>query len=224
MNLCRTPPSLKYVSGAPGDACYKNPLCSLLRTLASANSWLAEPWWVTHWRVSWRVLVRDKHHEGIKEMCSTGISFGWSKLYTLIMYQRHVKTRTGTNSNSLFSRQRFSGGFVYWICPNTERRFKVIAILARHLQCRYSQERLFRKNIYLLEWTIVASKSRVCKERAEALVKKPIRWAFWQLFIILLSLFVSQVTGDCSVLCDHSLWWGKTKGLVYSHETDHCLS
>ena len=26
-----------------------------------------------------------------------------------------------------------------WICPNTERRFKVIAIFARHLQCRYSQ-------------------------------------------------------------------------------------
>ena len=80
------------------------------------------------------------------------------------------------------------------------------------------------KNIYRLEWTIVASKSRVCKERAEALVKKTIRWAFWQLFIILLSLFVSQVTGDCSVLCDHSVWWGKTKGLVYSHETDYCLS
>ena len=53
---------------------------------------------------------------------------------------------------------------------------------------------------------------------------KTIRWAFWQLFIIPLSLFASQVTGDCSVLCDHSVWWGKTKGLVYSHETDHCLS
>ena len=26
-----------------------------------------------------------------------------------------------------------------WICPNTERRFKVITIFARHLQCRYSQ-------------------------------------------------------------------------------------
>ena len=31
-------------------------------------------------RVSWRVLVRDKHGEGIKEMCSTGINFGRSKL------------------------------------------------------------------------------------------------------------------------------------------------
>ena len=28
--------------------------------------------------------------------------------------------------------------FLYWICPNTEWRFKAIAILVRHLQCRYS--------------------------------------------------------------------------------------
>ena len=48
----------------------------------------------------------------------------------------------------------------------------------------------------------------VCKERAKALVKT-IRWAFWQLFIILLSLFASQA-GKCSVLCDHCVWWGKT--------------
>ena len=75
--------------------------------------------------------------------------------------------------------------FLYWICPNTERRFKAIAILVRNLElCRYPQYCLFRKNIYRLEWT---SK---CKERAEALVKI-IRWTFWQLFIILLSLFAS---------------------------------
>ena len=63
----------------------------------------------------------------------------------------------------------------------------------------------------------------VCKERAEALLKI-IRWAFWQFFIIFLSLFASQATSDCSVLCDHFVWRGKTKRLVYSHETDHCLS
>ena len=41
----------------------------------------------------------------------------------------------------------------------------------------------------------------------------------------LLSLLASQA-GQCSVLCDHhSAWWGcKIKGLVNSHETDHCLS
>ena len=63
----------------------------------------------------------------------------------------------------------------------------------------------------------------VCKERAVALVKT-ILWAFWQLFIILLSLFASQASGACSVSCDHSVWSGKTKGLVYLHETYHFLS
>ena len=53
----------------------------------------------------------------------------------------------------------------------------------------------------------------VCKERAEALVKT-IRWAFWLLFIILLSLFASQATGDCSILCDRSVWWGHTKLII----------
>ena len=61
----------------------------------------------------------------------------------------------------------------------------------------------------------------VCTERAKALVKT-IRWAFWQLFIILLSLLASHA-GNCSVLCDHCAWWGKTEGHVYSHEIDHCL-
>ena len=43
----------------------------------------------------------------------------------------------------MFCRQRCSRGFVHWICANTERRFKAIAILVRHLQCRYLQDRLF---------------------------------------------------------------------------------
>ena len=69
------------------------------------------------------------------------------------MLQLYVKTRTKTNCNSLFGRQRCSGDFVYWICPYTEQRFKAIAILARHLQCRYSEDLLFRKNIHRLEWS-----------------------------------------------------------------------
>ena len=93
------------------------------------------------------------------------------------------------------------------------------SILARHLQCRYSQDRLFLKNTYRLEWT-----SKWFIKRESWSFGKTIRWAFWQSFIILLSLFASQATGDCSVLCNHSVWWGKTKGLVYYHETDHCLS
>ena len=91
------------------------------------------------------------------------------------------------------------------------------SILVRHLQCRYSQDRLVLKNIYRLEWT---SKWFVKRERESWSFGKTIRWAFWQLSIILLSLFASQATGDCSVLCHHSVWWGKTKGLVYYH----CLS
>ena len=35
-------------------------------------------------------------------------------------------------------------------------------------------------------------------------------------------LFPSQA-GDCSVFCDHCIWWGKTKGFVYSHETTGSL-
>ena len=47
--------------------------------------WLSRDDRVTYWRVSWRVLVRDKHHEGIKEMCPTDRSYGRSKLYIPIM-------------------------------------------------------------------------------------------------------------------------------------------
>ena len=39
--------------------------------------------------------------------------------------------------------------------------------------------------------------------------------------------FFPSHAGDCSVFCNHCVWWGKTKGFllnVYSHETDHCLS
>ena len=35
-------------------------------------------------------------------------------------------------------------------CPNTERRFKAITILARHLQCQYPQDLLFGKNIIII--------------------------------------------------------------------------
>ena len=81
------------------------------------------------------------------------------------------------------------------------------------------RRRLSVQGIYRLEWT-----SKWFVKRELKLWWKTIRWAFWQLFIILLTLYTSQATGDCSVLYDHSVWWGRTKGLVYYHETDHCLS
>ena len=83
--------------------------------------------------------MRKKH-----DAASKRIVFYWHKLWkikmTPVKQELHVETRTRINCNSLFSRQRCSGGFVHWICPNSERRFEAIAILVRHLQCRYSQE------------------------------------------------------------------------------------
>ena len=80
-------------------------------------------------------------------LLSTGISFGRSKLLQSCS-NFTLKPELKKTVNSLFSRQRCSGGFVYWICSYTEQRFKAIAILFRHLQCRYSKDLLFRKNIY----------------------------------------------------------------------------
>ena len=63
-----------------GDACFKNPLLFIavdvsvhkfLTGLAVMSNLL---------RVPWCVLMRDKHDAGIKEMCSSGIRFGRSKL------------------------------------------------------------------------------------------------------------------------------------------------
>ena len=58
-----------------------------------------------------------------------------------------------------------------------------------------SQDRLFHQNIYRFEWT-----SKWFVKRELKLWLKNIRWGFWQLFIILLSLFASQA-GDCSGRC-----------------------
>ena len=140
------------------------------------------------------ISVRDKHDEGIKKMCSTGISFGRSKL--------------------LQSCSNFT------LKPYTEQLFKATAIFARYLQCRYSKDLLFCKYIYRLgvlnglqreSWRF----GKNCPLSVKTIVYNS----------LLLSLFASQA-GQCSVLCDHhDAWWGcKIKGLVYSHETDHCLS
>ena len=87
---------------------------------------------------------------GIKQMCSSGIRFGRSIYITPIMYQLHVKIRTRTNCNSLFSSQRFSGGFYTGFVQHP------VAIQSdcdscQTVQCRYPQDRLFHKNIYRLE-------------------------------------------------------------------------
>ena len=71
--------------------------------------------------------MRKKH-----DAASKRIVVYWHKLWkikmTPVKQELHVETRTRINYNSLFSRQRCSGGFVHWICPNSERRFEAIAI------------------------------------------------------------------------------------------------
>ena len=137
-----------------GDACYENPFLFI-----SADAG------VRKFQIGWAVIsnllacilaciiMRDKHDAGIKQMCSSGISFGRSKLLQSCSNLR-LKPELEPAVYSLFSRQRCPGGFVYWICPNTERQFKAITILAKHLQCRYLQDRFFRKNTkYRHEWT-----------------------------------------------------------------------
>ena len=56
------------------------------------------------------ISVRDKHDEGIKKMCSTGISLGRSKLLQSCSNFTLKPGRSKTNCNNLFSRQRCSGG------------------------------------------------------------------------------------------------------------------
>ena len=118
--------------------------------------------------------MRDKHDAGIKQMCSSGISFGRSKLLQSCSNLR-LKPALEPAVTACLAGKDAQAGFVYWICPYTERQFKAITILAKHLQCRYSQDRFFRKKHYIN--TVMNELLMVCNERAEALVKT-IRRAF----------------------------------------------
>ena len=78
-----------------------------------------------------------------------GISFSRSKLHRLLHFE--TRTRSNCNTCSLFSRQRYTGGFVFWICPTTEQQFLVIFV--KQLQYRFDkfsklQMQLFCKIIY----------------------------------------------------------------------------
>ena len=194
-----------------GDACYENPFLFI-----SA---------VRKFQIGWAVIsnllacilaciiMRDKHDAGIKQMCSSGISFGRSKLLqscgnltlkpelepavTACLAGRDAQEVLYTGFHLSIHRAAIQGD--YDSCQTS-----AVPIFTRPL---------FPKKHYIN--TVMNELLMVCKERAEALVKT-IRWAFWQLFIILLSLFGSQWAGRC-------FWWGKNKDFVYSHETDHCL-
>ena len=95
------------------------------------------------------ISVRDKRDEGIKKMCSTDLSFGRSKLLQSFSNFTLKPELKPTVTACLAGRD--AQEVVNWICPYTEHRFKAIAILARHLQRRYSKD--LRKNIYRLEWS-----------------------------------------------------------------------
>ena len=63
-----------------GDAYFKNPLL-LIAVDVSVHKFLTGLAVMSNLlRVPWCVLMRDKHDAGIKEMCSSGIRFGRSKL------------------------------------------------------------------------------------------------------------------------------------------------
>ena len=91
------------------------------------------------------IIVRDKNDAGIKEMCPTGY-FGRSKLLQSCINFTLKPELEPTVMACLAGRdaqELLCTGFV-----QTPRQFKAVAILTRHLLGRYSQDRLFRKNIY----------------------------------------------------------------------------
>ena len=166
------------------------------------------------------ISVSDRHDESIKKMCSTGISFGRSKLlqscssFTLkpelkpivtaclagrdaqeVLYTGFVRTLSSDSK-----RLRFLPDICNADIQKTPYSAKTYTVLNGVLDDLQRESWSFGKNYPLSVLTIVYHSP-------------------------LLSLFASQA-GQCSVLCDHhGAWWGcKIKGLVYSHETDHCLS
>ena len=144
------------------DACYKNPLLFI-----SADAVIRK--FLIGWAVMSNLLacilacisVRDKHDEGIKEMCSTGLSCGRSKLLQSCSNFTLIACLAGRDTQEVL----YTG---YIQTPSGDSKW--LWIFGRHLQCRYSQDhlKLFRKNIFRVEWI---STNGLQRERAVALVK-----------------------------------------------------
>ena len=145
------------------------------------------------------ISVRDKHDEGTKKMCSTGISFGRSKLLQSCSNFTLKPGRTKTNCNSLFSLQRCSGGFVYWICP-----LHRAAIQSDCDSYQTSAMPIFKRPPFPQTHNTVLNGVFNGLQRES--------WSFGKNYPLsvltivynspLLLLFTSQA-GQCSVLCDH---------------------
>ena len=154
--------------------------------------------------------MRDKHDAGIKQMCSSGVIFGRSKLLRSCSNLRLKPELKPTVIACLAGRDAqevLYTGFVQTPSGDSKRlRFLPNICNANIHKTAFSAKTLN---------TVTNELLMICKEGSEALVKTT-RRAFWQLFIILLSLFGSQQACHC-------FWWGKNNDFVYSHETDHCF-
>ena len=166
------------------------------------------------------ISVRDKHDEGIKKMCSTGISFGRSKLlqscsnFTLKLELKPTVTACLAGRDA---QEVLYTGFVHK--PSSDS--KLLRFLPDICNADIQKSSFSSKTYPVLNGVL----NRLQRES----------WIFGKNYPLsvltivynspLLSLFESQA-GQCSVLCGHlGAWWGcKIKGPVYSHETDNCLS
>ena len=158
---------------------------------SSANSWLAAPWWVNYWLVSWRVfIVRDKQDEGIKEMCSTGLSFGRSKLlqscsnFTDFTLKPKLEP---TEVACLAGRDAQEVLYTGFVQPPS-RHSKRLRFLPDICNADIQKTSFFANPYTVLNGVL----NGLQRKRVEALVKT-IRWAFWQLFIILLYFHYSRL-------------------------------
>ena len=142
--------------------------------------------------------MRDKHDTGIKQMCSSGISFGRSKLLqscSNLTLKPELEPAVTACLAGRDAQEVLYTGFVQTPSGNSRwLRFLPNICNADIHKTAFSAKTLNTATNELL---------MICKEGAEALVKT-IRRAFWQLPIILLSLFGSQRAGHC-------FWWGRTK-------------
>ena len=148
------------------------------------------------------ISVRDKHDEGIQKMCSTGISFGRSKLlqscsnFTL---KPELKPTVTACLAGRDAQEVLYTGFVHK--PSSDS--KLLRFLPDICNADIQKSSFSSKTYPVLNGVL----NRLQRES----------WIFGKNW---------PQAGQCSVLCGHlGAWWGcKIKGPVYSHETDNCLS
>ena len=190
------------------NACYKNPLLFI-----SVDTSICK--FLIGWAVMsnlFACILADKHDEGIKEMCSTGVCFGRSKLL-----QSCSNFTLKRNWNQLTVIACLAGrdaqevlytGFVQMLCGNSKRlRFLSDTCNADIHKTPFS------KNIYCLEWT--SKWYRLLRESWSFGKNYPLSF----LIIVYNPPFTFRISGYQWLF--YSLW---PFCLMRSHKTDHCLS